>query len=76
MSKEPATHNFNVMLTATDRENLQKCAELEQVSLGHIARIAIRAHISMVLHQAPTCATGTPCFVPHMHPRRQAPTEG
>lgn len=74
MTAEPAIHNFNVMLRVTDRENLGKVAELQGITMGQVARTALRAYISHVLHESPTCPNGNPCYVPHMHPRRVQPT--
>jgi len=70
---EPASHNFNVMLTMTDRKELQFAAELLHVTMGAFTRSALRAAIAHHLYQAPTCASGQPCYVPHMHPPRPEP---
>jgi hypothetical protein len=64
------------MITETDRVLLGKLAEALGMTMGQVVRQSIRAAISHHLHFAPSCANGQPCYVPHMHPRRQAnPTE-
>lgn len=58
---------FNVMLTQVDRAHLDDLALLDSVSAGHVIRKLINAAHSMAIDQVPRCATGNPCFVPHMH---------
>lgn len=75
MSKKPCIHNFNVMLSGDDAEQLQKVADQLDTTKSVVARTAIRALCAHHLTGAPTCSTGQPCYVPHMHPRTSKAAE-
>lgn len=58
---------FNVMLTQVDRAHLDALSVLDSVSAGHVIRKLISAAHDMAIDNIPKCASGNPCFVPHMH---------
>lgn len=66
-------HPFNVLLSPDENTALRQCAERLGVSRGLALRWAlIRLHRMIVLG-IPTCASGSSCYVPHMHPTPHIP---
>lgn len=58
---------FNVLLTAEDSAALELLSEKYHCSKGQIVRQAVRSMHSMACIGVPTCSTGQPCPVPHIH---------
>lgn len=62
-------HSFNVVLDATQITHLGELATRSKCSQAQIIRFALRDAWNMVFRHKPTCADGSRCFVPHMHPQ-------
>ena len=61
------THPFNVLLPPAEVAQLAALADALHQSRGAVIRGLIRSAHAMILKKVPTCATGGPCFVPHLH---------
>lgn len=65
---------FNLLLSPDEYTMLKKLAEQSGQSAGTELRTALRARFSMLCIGCATCASGSACFVPHMHaPRPMSP---
>lgn len=66
---------FNLLLSLDEYEMLQALSKETGSSCGALLRSALRARYAHTLQFVPTCASGSPCFVPQMHmpPTRSKP---
>lgn len=63
------THRMTALLTESDDRMLTQLCTLDNESKGAVLRVAIRSSYAMRVLHKPTCATGQPCLVPHVHPQ-------
>jgi len=61
-------HPFNIMLSPTHVKSLTQLAQRSHCSQAHVLRCALDAAYRMVFAHVPSCADGSRCYVPHMHP--------
>lgn len=59
--------SFNLLLDDQMRKELSALQQLTQCSGGQILRQALHAKYCHQILRTPSCASGQPCFVPHMH---------
>jgi hypothetical protein len=74
-SKDPRKP-FHVLLSADEMDMLTSLTSMSGESGGAVLRAALRARFSHQCMNCPTCASGTPCYVPHMHAHTQTATPG
>ena len=72
MSPKP-THSFNVLLEPEEMDMLKTLAHSTRTNMSIVLRQALKYRYAMEIQNAPTCANGRPCFVPHMHSTAQPP---
>jgi hypothetical protein len=58
---------FHSQLNEDEEAMLIAISNLHGISKGQVVRTAIRTLYQMSIKHTPLCATGQPCFVPHMH---------
>jgi hypothetical protein len=68
--KKPMTP-FNVLFTDEERNALDALTAARSESRAQVLRSLIRAAHLHHCMDAPTCANGSPCFVPQMHYARR-----
>ena len=60
-------HNFQVILTVTQYNNLGELALKRSASMGHVLRQLIDVAYLHIMVRHPMCPDGQRCFVPQMH---------
>lgn len=68
------TRQFNLLLTEKEHRQLSDLAVLQNCSAAQALRIALRAAVSHAVN-APCCADGRSCLVPHLHIRNNTPCQ-
>jgi hypothetical protein len=72
--KPPAVRKpLHVQINQQEEEMLSALANIHGVSKGHVVRTAVRVAYQMHIQHVPLCASGSPCFVPHMHAAQPRP---
>jgi hypothetical protein len=61
------TKNVHILMTPEEADELFDYANSLRCSAAHVVRELVRAAVDMTHSANPRCATGAPCFVPHMH---------
>jgi len=64
---------FNILMNDDERRALDALAQQSGFSRGLIIRRLILAAAKHSIQGHPTCASGSPCFVPQMHARPVTP---
>lgn len=62
---------FNLLLSVDEYAMLYALSTESGTSCGAVLRAALRAKYAHTVDGIPTCAGGTPCFVPQMHIPKQ-----
>ena len=65
---EKKTIPLNVMLSATEKEQLRELAAAHGMTLSYYLRSLLNGAHNMKFRKIPTCATGRHCVFPHLLP--------
>jgi len=66
-------HPFNFELSDGLRSRLRAVADAREISMGAALRQLISAADNMDCKDRPTCVSGRPCIMPHLHPPTHLP---